>query len=341
MGNKYLDRTDIIHILNGLETISFKILYEIYEELNNNLYKYIKNKKLSKKDLINMLIKYYQIKSYEITNNNSILFTYLNYGKLKNSYYPNINFLFKKPKIRNCSILIKGRREYMEDNILTNDTKKYYYSLVLDGHGGDKCSNYLKFNFNKTFLKNLLYLKDYNKSIRMTLNILEKNFLKSNNESGSTLNLLFIDKKNNKYYVYNVGDSRCIALTKNNKIKVLSNDHRPNLKSERNIIIKRGGFIRNNRVNGIMAVSRAFGDKKLKPIMTANPDIKTGSINNIKFFVQGTDGLFDYITNKEICNKIEYNNEDYYNRAIKKLLLYVYKNKKSQDNISCSFTLLT
>ena len=340
MSNKYLNRTDIIHILNGLSTVTFKTLYEIYIDLDNNLYRYMKDKKSSKKELIDMLIKYYKIKPYEITNSNSILFDYLNYGKLKNSYYPiTVNF-FKNKKIRNCSILIKGRRNYMEDNIITTDTKNYYYSLILDGHGGDKCSIYFKLNFNKTFLKNLKYLNNYEKSIKMTLNQLENIFLKSKNESGTTLNLLFIDKKNNKYYVYNVGDSRCIALTKKNEIKILSKDHRPNLKSERDIIIKRGGFIKNNRVNGIMAVSRTFGDKKLKPIMICKPDIKKGLINDINFFVQGTDGLFDYISNREICNKIEYNKQSYYNRAIKKLLLYVYKNKKSQDNISCSFTLL-
>ena len=139
MSNKKLNRTDIIHILNGLNTLTFKTLYEIYMNLDNNLYYYMKGKKSSKKELINMLIKYYNIKPYEITNSKSVLFDYLNYGRLKNSYYPNLN-LFKNKKVRNCSILIKGRRNYMEDNIITTDTKNYYYSLILDDHGGDKCS---------------------------------------------------------------------------------------------------------------------------------------------------------------------------------------------------------
>lgn len=330
-----LTRVDIIHILNGLKTISFKTLYDIYNNMNNKLYLNIINKKSSKKELIDKLIKIYNIKPYEITNIDSILFNYINYGKLKSNNFVNI---FNK-KIKNCSLLIKGRRDYMEDNILIKDNKKYYISLVLDGHGGKECSNFLKLNFYDIFLKKLRRRKNYENVILETLYFLDNHFLKNYNNSGSTLNLLFIDKKDKKYYIFNVGDSRCIALTKSNELLVLSNDHRPN-KKENLMILNRGGTIKYNRVNGILAVTRAFGDKKLKPIISSKPDIKTGSINNIKYFFQGTDGIFDYISNKKIINMIEKTNEKYYNRIIRKILLYVYKDNKSQDNISCSFTLL-
>ena len=59
-------------------------------------------------------------------------------------------------------------------------------------------------------------------------------------------------------------------------------------KAERIRIIQRGGTISENnglcRVNGVLAVSRAFGDLKLKPIVIAEPEIATYQLRGEEVF---------------------------------------------------------
>lgn len=45
---------------------------------------------------------------------------------------------------------------------------------------------------------------------------------------------------------------------------MLSIDHKPNDKIELDRIIKAGGFVQYNRVNGTLSLSRALGDFKFK-----------------------------------------------------------------------------
>lgn len=57
----------------------------------------------------------------------------------------------------------------------------------------------------------------------------------------------------------------------------LSDDHKPNRSDERQRIEDAGGFvirIGTWRVGGILAVSRAFGDKQLKPYVIAEPELQ-------------------------------------------------------------------
>lgn len=77
-----------------------------------------------------------------------------------------------------------------------------------------------------------------------------------------------------KIYLANAGDSRAIVgLKEGTHIKAvpLSEDHKPDNIEEKARIEKAGGFVEENRVKGILALSRSLGDleykqdKKLKP----------------------------------------------------------------------------
>jgi serine/threonine protein phosphatase PrpC len=77
-----------------------------------------------------------------------------------------------------------------------------------------------------------------------------------------------------KIYVGNAGDSRAIVGLKEGagiKAIALSEDHKPDNIEEKARIEKAGGFVEENRVKGILALSRSLGDleykqnKKLKP----------------------------------------------------------------------------
>ena len=66
-------------------------------------------------------------------------------------------------------------------------------------------------------------------------------------------------------YCANAGDSRTVMCEKGNAVD-LSKDHKPELPEERSRIIKAGGEVVDGRVNGMLALSRAFGDFDYKPI---------------------------------------------------------------------------
>ena len=71
-------------------------------------------------------------------------------------------------------------------------------------------------------------------------------------------------------YTANVGDAR-IILCRNGKALRLSYDHKGSDENEGKRISNAGGLILNNRVNGVLAVTRALGDTYMKDLVTGHP----------------------------------------------------------------------
>lgn len=71
-------------------------------------------------------------------------------------------------------------------------------------------------------------------------------------------------------YTANVGDAR-IILCRNGKALRLSYDHKGSDDNEGKRIANAGGLILNNRVNGVLAVTRALGDTYMKDLVTGHP----------------------------------------------------------------------
>lgn len=71
-------------------------------------------------------------------------------------------------------------------------------------------------------------------------------------------------------YTANVGDAR-IILCRNGKALRLSYDHKGSDENEGKRIANAGGLILNNRVNGVLAVTRALGDTYIKDLVTGHP----------------------------------------------------------------------
>lgn len=340
-------RRSVIYHLNNLEKCNINDIYNFIENYDVSHYIYFKeviNEK-NPRNLLNYLKKYYKINNYDIVNYNSILFQYIFYGelKIKTNFKKIIEKLKKKirSKIVNYNILFRGKRKYMEDRILTYEDDKIYISLVLDGHGGKECAEYIKKKFLDIFFEKKKIYKNYEIILNITIKTLNNLIMTLPFTSGSTCNLLLIDKKEGKYHVMNIGDSRCIALMKNNSIKQISIDHRLTEQRERDFIVLKGGEIINNRVNGVLGLSRSLGDKKLKKYISSKADYYTGNIKDIYYFFQGTDGVFDFKSNEQIINFINKYIKNYKRKYIfmQTLIKYIYK--KSEDNISCSLTFLS
>lgn len=71
-------------------------------------------------------------------------------------------------------------------------------------------------------------------------------------------------------YTANVGDAR-IVLCRNGKALRLSYDHKGSDDNEGKRIANAGGLVLNNRVNGVLAVTRALGDAYMKDLVTGHP----------------------------------------------------------------------
>ena len=71
-------------------------------------------------------------------------------------------------------------------------------------------------------------------------------------------------------YTANVGDAR-VLLCRNGKALRLSYDHKGSDENEGKRIANAGGLILNNRVNGVLAVTRALGDAYIKDLVTGHP----------------------------------------------------------------------
>ena len=243
---------------------------------------------------------------------------------------------------RVVSHLEQGKRDYMEDNVFYFNNNYLHFSSIFDGHGGDECSLFLRKNLFQNFQKTINKQKKIKSSLITTFAKLNETFLNRNVHSGSTCNTLIINKKINKFYVANVGDSRAIICDKYGKAHTISKDHKPTDKKERNRIIKSGGYVEYNRVNGILAMSRAFGDKNIAKYITAVPDIFEGLLQNINYIVQGSDGLYDVLTNQAICNFINnlIKHKVSLNRIPKMLIRHAIDVKKSTDNVSVIITFI-
>lgn len=82
----------------------------------------------------------------------------------------------------------------------------------------------------------------------------------------------------------------------------MSEDHKPNRESERKRIEGEGGVViwaGTWRVGGVLAVSRAFGDRPLKRYVIASPDVKHFTMaTGDETIILASDGLWDVIENQ-------------------------------------------
>ena len=132
--------------------------------------------------------------------------------------------------------------------------------------------------------------------------------------TGCTACVMSIDETNKKLYFANAGDSR-VVMCRNGLAEPQSEDHKPEMESEKKRIYKAEGWISDGRVKGNLNLTRGFGDleykqnKNLKPeeqMITANPDIKVVDFtNDMDFVIIGCDGIWDCLKNQEACDFVK------------------------------------
>jgi protein phosphatase 1B len=122
----------------------------------------------------------------------------------------------------------------------------------------------------------------------------------------------FISPKN--IYIANCGDSRAVLCRSGNPV-FSTRDHKPGLSGEKERIQKAGGCVVIQRVNGLLAVSRALGDYEYKKVegrgpceqlVSPEPEIfvRERDDEQDEFLVLACDGIWDVMNNESLCNFI-------------------------------------
>lgn len=106
-------------------------------------------------------------------------------------------------------------------------------------------------------------------------------------------------------YTANAGDAR-VVLCRNGKAMRLSYDHKGSDHNEGLRVQQAGGTILNNRVNGVLAVTRALGDAYMKELVTGHPyTTETVLIpGEDEFIILACDGLWDVCTDQQAVNLV-------------------------------------
>eukprot|EP00694_Reclinomonas_americana_P008011 EC799618.1.p1 GENE.EC799618.1~~EC799618.1.p1 ORF type:complete len:230 (+),score=76.90 EC799618.1:56-745(+) len=141
---------------------------------------------------------------------------------------------------------------------LSGFPEPHAFFAVLDGHCGNMTSRYARDHLAKNVASHPFFGIDARQAFISGFQKTDEELRAvEETESGSTCCSVLI--RGDEVFCANLGDSRAV-LCEDGSAVALSVDHKPDDSSEKRRIEDLGGFVEMGRVNGILAVSRAFGD---------------------------------------------------------------------------------
>jgi len=210
------------------------------------------------------------------------------------------------------------------------ETATCVFFAVFDGHGGTSCAEYVSNHLAKNILSRLRdRAKNFSDEAALKTALsggfkqTEHNFIqhakKTGNTSGTTVCSMTVfgpdENMRLRLFTANVGDSRAVLGTAGGRAVRLTEDHKPDLPSEKKRIEANGGSV--VEVAGIwrcllsqkkwgvskgLSLSRTMGDVEFKVdnIMSAEPDIRIHEVDwdADEFVILATDGVWDVVTDK-------------------------------------------
>lgn len=223
---------------------------------------------------------------------------------------------------------------------------------IFDGHSSEKCSLFMAEKLPPIIMGEKLPLSD--ERLTEICVELDREFINSGVHGGTTGTFCILEHTASppKLTICNVGDSR-ILIVRDGKLHFATQDHKPQNADERARIEKCGGMVRMNRVDGDLAVSRAFGDSSFKrhqdgadlrnQRVIAVPDITRHTLNPEDFIVLACDGVFEgSFTNEEVAAHVSTTpapKGDY--GVVAATVCDTAVRRGSKDNISCMICRLT
>eukprot|EP01083_Nonionella_stella_P187609 689709_1 len=170
----------------------------------------------------------------------------------------------------------QGYRKQMEDAHVMSISLPHHssYSLfgVFDGFNGDDASTYLAEHITGALdaIKDL----DDDDAIIKAIGELDTNYIHSHDDdtkqcdsnAGCTFVFAVINSKDNAFHtrVFWAGDARAVLMSDDRHFRRLTEDHHCNVQEEAERITNAKGTIINDRIDGIVEVSRGFGCRVMK-----------------------------------------------------------------------------
>lgn len=212
-----------------------------------------------------------------------------------------------------------------EDRYQAKQIGPFRYFAVFDGHGGSKYKGPDHVvDYAVDHLHERLAFKLYKVNINSAVEVIEtikKTFLDfdaelHNNELrfGSTCTMILVHDEARCIYQINLGDSRSLIFNRTNIISI-TKDHNPSDPEELERIKAAEGSVYFGRIDGSIAISRAFGDFEFKgnrtgmyePIkgkISAVPTVKVIPIVHSMFILLTSDSPFEngHFTNESLIN---------------------------------------
>lgn len=211
--------------------------------------------------------------------------------------------------------MVEGKSHHtMEDYVFAQfkqiDENELGLFAIFDGHLSHEIPEYLRSHLFNNILNEPNFWAEPESAIRRAYRITDTTILDKAADlgKGGSTAVTAILINGQKLVVANVGDSRAV-IYKNGVAKQLSIDHEPG--RERKVIEDRGGFVSNfpgdvPRVDGQLAVARAFGDKSLKMHLSSEPDVKVELIDDdTEFLILASDGVWKVLSNQEAADCIK------------------------------------
>lgn len=179
-----------------------------------------------------------------------------------------------------CVHGIIGKRQEMEDEHVIMKGSKFTIYGLFDGHGGNEVALYCKDHLARLLMRKCKTINS-KMNLREMQTIIQGVFLdmelrifkklgKVASQTGSAAVVVIVSNHTQDIFIANLGDSRAVVFNHNGKIKYRTVDHKPDDVYEK-LRIEKTGFVTNDkgdvpRVNGVLALSRAFGDTNLKMV---------------------------------------------------------------------------
>lgn len=189
-----------------------------------------------------------------------------------------------------------GAKNVSEDSLCVRDDLNFY--LLCDGHDGPvtatTVANILpvffqtKHQFHGDFVESAFSFAD--NQLRNELHV----------KDGSTIVCAEINRETNEIIAGHLGDARAIIVTVDGKVKVLTRPHIPTVRREFERIMHAGGRVVQRKTNGMLNISRAFGDFQVVGL-SCIPEISHVMIEKgDRFLVLASNQLFSALTNEEV-----------------------------------------
>eukprot|EP00732_Lithocolla_globosa_P001443 Lithocolla_globosa_v1_NODE_721_length_3385_cov_11.766967.p1 type:complete len:874 gc:universal NODE_721_length_3385_cov_11.766967:713-3334(+) len=239
---------------------------------------------------------------------------------------------------------------------LPQGESEYSIYAVFDGHGGRRAADYASTHLWPNIIRNTrkerVVLPDEEPpEIDPFVALLQESFTETNDNffdyierrnlldnCGATCVMCVI--KDNTLFLSWCGDSEAALYMKDGSLQKMCDPHKASLESEKDRIELLGGFVQDVsgtlRLNGMLAVTRSFGDVRFRRFVTAEPEVKQHPLSGQEdFLVLACDGLWDVMSVEEVGKFIKTYQQDHSdNEGVAEALISQALALHSNDNIS-------